>query len=607
LLNASRESAAYRCQSATMRDPGRSVRLGFAVGSGEPVDLPIRHMCVTGQTQESGKTTTLEALVARSQVRAITFITKRGEGAFAGGRRLPPYFRQRRADWQYVASLIDATLGEKNKLLRAWLMKVCRTTQTLAEVLDNVREAKKTARGFSESIYTEIEGYLELVVPQLAELPPAHMLTIGAGLNVMDLSPYRSELQALVIRSVLEHVYDGEQDVVVVIPEAWEFLPEQRGSPVKAAAEMLIRKGAGLRNYMWLDSQDLAGVWKTAVRACPVMLIGVQREANEIKRTLSNIPASIAKPTAAAVAQLGLGQFVACWGKHTIPTYVQPAWLPESHARRIARGEEHVDDAYVQEARPHHRAVDRGRDPDADPRRQQDERASRATGGLEPVGSILERFVQGGQRAQAAVDALGAGQPQKGEEAMNADQEKKLDRLIGSVDTLVRAIAGLGGASELSNGPAPGPSAKSKVEGNRPTATPIPDVPQERGGVFVGAAEAYYDAFKARLLREAASDPAILEVLVRRPEIQVRVEKRTIETSGDTLRGRLALLIAEGWFDTVKAGNAAHLELQRRGAGSAKPNVYRELDKLATEGFVTKEDGGYLAVPGMKRNIVEVS
>lgn len=36
----------------------RTVRLGFEVGTGDPVDIPIRHMAVTGQTQEAGKTTT---------------------------------------------------------------------------------------------------------------------------------------------------------------------------------------------------------------------------------------------------------------------------------------------------------------------------------------------------------------------------------------------------------------------------------------------------------------------------------------------------------------------------------------------------------------------
>jgi hypothetical protein len=63
-----------------------TVPLGFVVGSGDAVAIPIRHMCVTGQTQEAGKTTTLEALIGRSQLRALTFVTKRGEGAFASRR-----------------------------------------------------------------------------------------------------------------------------------------------------------------------------------------------------------------------------------------------------------------------------------------------------------------------------------------------------------------------------------------------------------------------------------------------------------------------------------------------------------------------------------------
>jgi hypothetical protein len=171
------------------------VHLGYAVGRGDPVAIPVGHMCVTGQTQQAGKTTALEALITRSARRAVTFITKRGETSFRAGRPIAPYFRER-ADWQFVASLIDATMGEKNKLLRSFLMKVCRNTKTLADVQANVRVAKASARGFSESIYTEIEGYLELVVPQIAELPPARRLDLGDGLNVIDLSPYRPSCKA---------------------------------------------------------------------------------------------------------------------------------------------------------------------------------------------------------------------------------------------------------------------------------------------------------------------------------------------------------------------------------------------------------------------------
>jgi hypothetical protein len=62
-----------------------------------------------------------------------------------------------------------------------------------------------------------------------------------------------------------------------------------------------------------------------------VWLIGVQREANEIKRNLANIPAGIKKPSAADIAGLKRGQFYACWGDHAVKTYVQPVW--DEHGR----------------------------------------------------------------------------------------------------------------------------------------------------------------------------------------------------------------------------------------------------------------------------------
>src|SRR6185436_19410240 len=80
-----------------------TIHLGYEVGTGKPVEIPLAHLAVTGQTQQSGKTTTREALITRAKLPAIAFITKRGEGVFATGRRIPPYFRER-ADWQFVSS-----------------------------------------------------------------------------------------------------------------------------------------------------------------------------------------------------------------------------------------------------------------------------------------------------------------------------------------------------------------------------------------------------------------------------------------------------------------------------------------------------------------------
>lgn len=603
------------------------VHLGYAVGTGNAVMIPIRHMVVTGQTQESGKTTTLEALIARADAgrgkdaarkfRAIAFITKRGEGAFTTGVQMQPYFRTQKADWQYVSSLIDATMGEKNKFLRSFLMKVCRTTKTLEDVLVQVRLAKDTATRFiTESVYTEIEGYLELVVPQLAQLPPAHKLTLTAGLNVMDVSPYTTELQALVIRATLDHVYEHEEDVVVVIPEAWEFLPEGRGSPVKAAAEVLIRKGAALGNYMWLDSQDLAGVWKTAVRACPVALIGVQREANEIKRTLANIHTE-KKPKAADVASLELGEFFACWGTQAVKTYVQPAWLEHIAAMEVARG-----------TRPRHLArrpgkeLARARRPvkfrQPTPLRVDRPESvgsilERVTSGMKPgderevdlqvVGDVdvvdaVRQFVERGQRAQTAVVA--ELERVKGERFMSDAAEKKLDQLLARFDGLVKTI------TNAKYGP--GTATMSVGDGGPPSAKPIAELTDRELDQLVSTvADVVIERLQTMLDSGDRKVATLLEVLRRQPELRIKTETRTIEATDEDLQGRIGILIAEGFFDEGATAYSAWVELEKRQWKHDRRTVERAVANLATQGFLRKEGrGGYVVVSGMKRNVVKV-
>ncbi len=318
-----------------------TVHLGYEVGSAKPVEIPIRNMVIVGQTQEAGKTTTLEALIARSGRSALAFVTKRGERSFARARGTEPYFRER-ADWQFVASVLEATLREKMKFERNWIIKASKGARTLSDVQRNVRTLLKTAKGISEGVFTTLDAYLDIVVPRIAKVRFAPRLDLHAGVNVLDLAnrdKFPSELQSLVMRSCMEWIYEHEQNTITIIPEAWEFIPQGRGSPVKLAAIELIRKGSGLKNYVWLDSQDIGGVDKELLRSCPVWLLGVQREANEIKRVLDNIPAGVAKPTASAVAQLENGQFYACWGKHVVKTYVQPTWMTEYGAISVAKGQ----------------------------------------------------------------------------------------------------------------------------------------------------------------------------------------------------------------------------------------------------------------------------
>lgn len=514
------------------------VLLGYEVGTGLPVNIPINaHLAVTGQTQLSGKTTTLEAIVARSGLKAIAFVTKRAEGSFAKARSLPPYFRER-ADWQFVSAVLEATLREKMKFERSWIMRACKGAKTLSDVRDNVQEAMKTAKGLSGDVYYSLNEYLGIVTPQIERLDYSTTIDLAPGLNVMDLSAYTSELQALVIRSVLEWVYEHSTGTLVIIPEAWEFIPQKRGSPVLLACEALIRKGGSARNFIWLDSQDIAAVNKDVLRSVGVWILGVQREANEVKRALSHIPGNVRKPKPDDIMGLERGQFFACFGKTVVKTYVRPAWAGEADARDVALGGKGSGLAEIARTKP---------------------KASE-----KPKEKLVDE-----KEAAALRDE-------------NARLKSEVENLTARLDQLAKAPTV---AKHLGN-----------VE--RAEKKTVPPMAATGFGEFA-------ENIIAETIRRVTANPGVLAAMKRVPEIEVTVERQKIEADESSLRGRVAILISEGFFDALATGSAAFTELKRRGFGTAKPNVYKECDKLATAGFLTKERDGYRAVPGMKVRIIE--
>src|SRR4030095_5693774 len=98
------------------------------------------------------KTTTLDALVAPSGLAAIAFVTKRAEASFTEGRTLPPYFRER-ADWQFVSAVLEATLRERLKFARSWIMPASTGARTHADGRRNVHRERVKAKGLSADVY----------------------------------------------------------------------------------------------------------------------------------------------------------------------------------------------------------------------------------------------------------------------------------------------------------------------------------------------------------------------------------------------------------------------------------------------------------------------
>jgi hypothetical protein len=529
----------------------QTIHLGFEVGTGKPVAIPVGHMAVTGQSQQSGKTTTLEALISRSGARAVAFVTKRGEGSFGReGRTIRPYFRER-ADWQFVEAIIESAMRQRMRFERAWIVRATKGATSLAGVRANVRKLQASSkRSMDQDVYMLLGEYLDLVVPLIAKLPAADHVDLAPGLNVMDLGAYPSELQALVIQSVLSWIYQHERDVIAVIPEAWEFVPQKRGSPVKLAAIDLIRKGAGLHDYLWIDSQDIAGVEKEVVRQASVWLLGVQREANEIKRTLAHIPAGVKKPKPEDVAGLGVGQFWACWHGSAVKTYVQPAWLSAAAAEAVARGTSPVPPASWA-------ASTTRRTPAPAPPRPP-LKTGDLVGGLQVV--TLDELDRRLDEQPEEVDDMGK------------EAEAKLDRVIALLEAQHR----------------------------RPTPATSPAA---AAGAVVDE-DALYERFKARLLADA---PALLRLTTIAPEIEVTRERKIIKIDGSTLRGRVAKLIADGFFAAGKSNRETVNELARTGRTAHDSNVSKELGELIAMGFLYRTPGNRVQQTTEARvNVVDV-
>lgn len=544
-----------------MTRPTTTIQLGFEVGTGKPVEIPLAHTFVTGQTQLSGKTTTLRAIVERSGQRALAFVTKRGESF--DGRRIRPYLPRegdRPLHWRQVETLMAAAMGQRNmKWERGAIVTATKGASTLADVRANVARLRdKTKNPKTEELYMLLGEYLDLVLPELEALGAAPTLALEPGLNVMDLAEVTTQTQAWVIRAALEHVNRHERGVLTVFPEAWEFAPRGRGGPAKDEAIAMARKGAVLGNFLLCDSQDLAGVDTVIRQGASVWILGVQRELNELKRTVQMIPAGIARPKPEDIATLELGQFYACFGRNAVKTYVQPVWMDPGTAVLVAESVMTVEEARREQ-----------------PTRQEDPTVTN---------SEAARLTRENEQLKAD----------------NADLRRRLEALEKGQHDGTRSnatsgegrTAARGGRTAAHGTPAPGRAVASQAVRTFTAEESLDN-------------EALYQAIKKRLIAECATDPVLLRLLTTVPAIEVQVTRKTIQMDEFSLKGRIARLIKEGFFREPRGCGAVRAALKRTGPDANTANIGRALDDFTRDGFVTDEGSGYREVAGMTINILE--
>lgn len=631
------------------------IKVGYEVGTGREVWIPDdRHIGITGQTQRSGKTTTLEALISRASGCALAFITKRGEGSFRKAQKIPAFFYDPLADknprlepWQFMISVLESKIGYRMQAAhRRIIIKTCSEhkgkdeasswpqPRSLSEVVRNVKRAHRMAKARVESeTYMELAAFMDVALPEIQSInplsdPAKNRLELNPGLNVMDIHEYSSATQEMIIAACMWDIHKRRKNTKLVIPECQTFLPQKKSgdqpSLVAKIGEDIIRQGAAIRNLLLLDSQDMAGVDKVYVRGCGVFFFGVQREQNEIKRMLSMIPNLGTRINPRDIMLLKKGHFIVQYDDKQYHTYIQPVDVGDEHAHSIAIGDievESVADIWAEKDKNKKtNPVAAAMDPEpteydyaeisgtaaerldatvSDPamlslqQTQEQLRESRAT-----VTRLEELLALLGKDNAKLLELLKQREP-KTENGIRTDVRTPIPEgeRAPLLDPFPGAIPSQEGADAQGAGSDPGLDAHMTPAppetGIRVKSKDDPEwhPPSQKTMDFI------WHELHQRAMKEA---PGILEVLILRPELRLKFEPAVLQADGATLRGGLALMIMQGFFDAPKNGNTAFEELKRLGRRVAKPNVYRELDKLAEMGFVTKESTGYQKVAGMK-------
>jgi hypothetical protein len=335
----------------------KKIKLGYALEqegyrTGQEISIQPSHLLVTGLSQKAGKTTTLESLIKRSGKRAIVFRTKIGEKSFLSGTIIPPYFKDR-SDWKFIKGLIESTMKMRiDKFEQATIINLCKQAGENSLLDFKKKVDQKLGEKISNSTMvtlTNLQAYLNEVLPKLTTIQFSRELDLVDGLNIIDLERFArdSEVQGLIIASVLEEIlYNNKfNGTIVVMPEAWKFIPQERGNPCKIIVEEFIRQGATNDKYLWIDSQDMSGVDKTPLKQITEWILGYQSEKNEVKHTLDQIPLpKIHKPKEDDIMTLGKGIFYFASRDMTCKLYVQPFWLDDEKSIKIATGQLKIED-----------------------------------------------------------------------------------------------------------------------------------------------------------------------------------------------------------------------------------------------------------------------
>ena len=528
----------------------------FAVPSGESVGLEPFHFAIVGQTQFSGKTTLIKRLAdwaVAQGFRVLVFDTKETEADYEGfGFEVPVVLRET-TDSFVLIGLLESMFRRKLTPYYATLSRLTEAAEGFGDIIARAKDLEgRTRSSWLRDACRVLYDLLERLKSETSRVETVSRLKLFPGINRMCINGFSLEAQQLIVKNAFEDALRFyRRKLILVVDEAFKFLPEKYSSAATKAIMNVITQGAKTCLYVWIATQFLAVTSKDPLKACAVKFLGTQDHITEVKHTLDLIPEARSKFSAGEIMKLKLGHWVLVRKRPPFVgvVYSLPLGVPEDVGRKVALGEltpEYVRDQFLK------------------PKRELDEDLV----WKDKYNELQLKFKQLSSQYVSLEKAYEELKSKVGEERKKAYREAVVKLEAGkkqrNVDEYQQTIVQL-------------KEEKAALEAELKRLEPLKALK-----------EAFFKAFGTGIKSVSAATPSEVTVQHEVPALTVQVIRKPLVLSTDNARGRLALIYAEGFFDgEERTISTVQKEMIRRG-WPKDPRLSGFLDEMCSWGYLRK-------------------
>ena len=254
-------------------------------------ELQLFHTLFTGQTNLAGKTTAMRTLIPRAAKLGYTilvFDTKPTVREFSGYHDIPICYRPT-TDALVLIGLLEGIFHRRITMYYGTLNRLTEDANDIPDIIANAEKMEAKAKsGFIKDACHTLADLLGRLQKELKGLDLSSKLELREGkINIMALNELSTEAQQLVIKTGFElALKNHNRRTLLIIDEAFRFLPQTYSSACKQAVQDVVTQGAKTQLYVWLATQFIATTEKDAIKAMANKLLGRQDDKTEIDATI---------------------------------------------------------------------------------------------------------------------------------------------------------------------------------------------------------------------------------------------------------------------------------------------------------------------------------